>query len=188
MKTKMYLFMAAVCLTASTAFAQTDPKKAAQKENDKKFEGSMDKESEFAVMAADAGLFEVEAGNLAKMNATSERVKELANHMVMDHSKSNIELKQLASKKNITIPDRLSDKFQKKYDELSKLRGAEFDKEYAQQMVSDHKKVIELFEKEATKGKDTDLKNWAAGKLPTLKNHLSMAESTVESLKDTAKK
>jgi putative membrane protein len=187
MKTKIYLFMAAVCITASS-FAQTDPKKSAKKENEKKLEGSMEKESEFAVMAADGGMLEVQAGKLAQSNASSDKVKDLANHMVMDHTQANQELKQLASKKNITLPSQLSDKAQKKYDELSKLQGTEFDKEYAKQMVSDHKKDIELFEKEAEKGKDTELKNWAASKQPTLKHHLSMAESTVDALKDTVQK
>ncbi|MGQ0827828.1 MAG: DUF4142 domain-containing protein [Bacteroidota bacterium] len=187
MKTKMYLLMYAALFTTATIFAQAD-KKAAKKENEKKLEGSIEKESGFAVMAADAGMFEVQAGNLAKANATSEKVKELANHMVTDHTKANNELKQLASKKNITLPTVLSDKMQKMYDELSKLAGSEFDKEYAKQMVSSHKKVIELFEKEADKGKDAELKSWAAEKLPTLKHHLSMSESTLDALKDTAKK
>jgi putative membrane protein len=49
-------------------------------------------------------------------------------------------------------------------------------------MVKDHKKDIDLFEREANNGEDADLKSWASGKLPTLKHHLEMAEKMQSAL------
>jgi putative membrane protein len=181
MKTsKLKMIVAACVLTTSLSvptFAQKDAKKTAEKENDKKFEDSkMEKDVDFVVDAANDGMYEVQVGELANTNATSEKVKQLAERMVKDHSKANEELKMVAAKKNITLPAKLSDKRQKDFDELTKLKGADFDKKYAKAMVSDHKDAIDLFQKEADKGMDGELKAWAAGKIPTLKQHLSMAE------------
>jgi putative membrane protein len=64
---------------------------------------------------------------------------------------------------------------QKVMDKLSKLSGADFDREYMKHMVEDHVKDVALFEKEAKNGKDADLKAWAEKTLPTLKEHLQMA-------------
>jgi putative membrane protein len=54
--------------------------------------------------------------------------------------------------------------------------GADFDKAFAEDMVSDHKKAVAAFEKAANNSKDPDVKAFAAKTLPTLKMHLSMAE------------
>jgi putative membrane protein len=166
------------------SLAQQDSKKEAKKENDKKFEDTQkNKDADFVVDAANDGTYEVQVAELAKRNASSDKVKDLAAHMIQDHSKANEELKALAAKKNITIPSKLSDKRQKDFDDLTKLKGAEFDKKYTKGMVNDHKDAIDLFQKEADKGMDGELKAWAAGKITTLKKHLSMSEQARDFVK-----
>ncbi|HEX8516494.1 MAG TPA: DUF4142 domain-containing protein [Bacteroidia bacterium] len=186
MKTNKVNLIAAAFMCMSVVstgmFAQTD-KKTAEKQNDKKLDNKMENDAEFAVEAANDGMFEVQAAQLAKTNAASAKVKELADHMVTDHSKANEELKSVAAKKGITLPTKLADKQQKDFDELTKLKGADFDKEYTQKMVKYHKDAIDLFQKEADKGHDGELKGWASTKLPVLKHHLSMAESTRDAVK-----
>jgi putative membrane protein len=134
------------------------------------------------VSAADAGLMEVQLATLALSKATSGKVKEFAQMMLDDHTKANEELKALAQKKNITLPTSLSDKHQKKYTKMSEKTGADFDKEYCDLMVKDHKDVVEMFKKAQENSKDPDLKAWASEKLPTLEHHLSMAERMKESV------
>jgi putative membrane protein len=194
MKTKNIMaaaFMLCAMATVPT-FAQKDnkdSKKQAEKQNDKKFEDTkLDKDADFVVAAADAGMFEVQAAALAKTNASDPKVKELAQHMTADHSKANEELKSLAAKKNMTLPTKLSNKMQDKFDKLTKLKGQEFDEEYAEMMVSDHKDVIDMFEKEAEKGMDGELKAWAAAKVSTLKHHLEMSKETEKVVDDNKDK
>jgi putative membrane protein len=57
------------------------------------------------------------------------------------------------------------------------LTGADFDREYGKMMLSDHRKDVSEFEKQSTRGTDADLKAFASKTLPTLKEHLQMAES-----------
>ncbi len=181
--------LALICVfsTASftATFAQTDSKdakKEAKKTNDTKMDNKKI-DATYVVNASDDGMFEVQAAQLAKTNASSEKVKELANMMATDHAKANAELKSTAAKKSITVAAKLGANNQKKFDKLTKLKGAEFDKEYADMMVTAHKNAIDLFQKEADNGTDADLKAWAAGKIATLKHHLEMAQSTYDAVK-----
>jgi len=73
---------------------------------------------------------------------------------------------------------------QKKYDDLAKLTGEKFDKEYLGNIIDAHKKAIKLFEKESKSGDDSELKSFATNTLPTLKHHLDMAESVQREVKN----
>lgn len=143
----------------------------------------MSADSNFATKAAQGGIAEVKLGELAKEKASNSDVKAFGQQMIDDHGKANDELKQLASSKGMTIPSDMDAKDQAKYDKLSKMSGAEFDKAYMQDMVSDHKTDVSEFRRESEHGTDPDLKAWAAKTLPTMEHHLQIAESTNAKLK-----
>ena len=147
-------------------------------------ESSMPKEARtFVHEAAIGGMTEVKLGNLAQQQASNAQVKQFGARMVKDHSKANDELKQLASRKGIEVPADLDSKHQKDVDQLQKKQGAEFDRAYMDHMVKDHKKDVSDFKKEANSGKDPDIKAFAAKTLPTLEEHLQIAESTQAAVK-----
>jgi len=133
-------------------------------------------DADFATAAADGGMMEVALGKLAVDKGVSPSIKKLGAMMVKDHAKANDELKAAAAAKNITLPALMSEKCQKKLSDLSEKKGVDFDKAYADLMVSDHKEDIDEFKKEADKGMDAQLSTWAKGKLPILEHHLMMAE------------
>ncbi len=64
---------------------------------------------EFVKEAATGGMMEVELGKIAQEKGKSQQVKDFGKMMVDDHSKANADLKDLASKKNIEVPDSLTD-------------------------------------------------------------------------------
>jgi putative membrane protein len=138
----------------------------------------MGSDQTFVTKAAHGGMAEVKLGTLATQKASNADVKAFGQQMVDDHSKANDELKQLASTKGITLPTDMDAKEQAKYDRLSKLSGAEFDRAYMKEMVSDHRTDVSEFRRESQSGTDPDVKAWAAKTLPTLEQHLQMAEST----------
>lgn len=132
--------------------------------------------AEFMVKAASGGLMEVELGKMAQQKASNPDVKAFGTQMVQDHGKANEELKTLAAAKNITIPPTPGEDHQKHIDELGKLTGAEFDKQYMDMMVKDHQEDIELFENTTNEETDAEVKAFAQKTLPTLKMHLEMAQ------------
>lgn len=132
----------------------------------------------FMMKAAQGGMAEVQLGQLAQSKASSQAVKDFGQRMVDDHSKANDELKSLASQKGVTLPSDLDAKDKQMQNRLSSMSGAGFDKAYMRDMVNDHKKDVAEFQKEANSAQDPDVKAWAAKTLPTLQQHLSMAQST----------
>lgn len=135
--------------------------------------GNLSKDDQqFVQKAAQGGMMEVRLGEVASQKAMSPQVKELGSMMVKDHSKANNELKDLAGKKGFALSTELESKHQSTVDRLGKLSGEEFDKAYVNEMVSAHKKDVDLFEKAAKSADDADLKAWAGKTLPTLQGHL----------------
>ena len=67
-------------------------------------------------------------------------------------------MKATASAKNITLPDSISQEHQDAITKLSQKSGKAFDKAFMEMMVDDHKKAIDLFEKESSNGNDSTLK------------------------------
>lgn len=185
-KTAIILFASASFLAACGDGNRNaeDSKEVAMETNEQKFDTTkIEDDAEFAVKAADGGMMEVELGRLAATNASSAQVKEFGNMMVKDHSGAGEELKGLATQKNITLPSALSDDKMKKVNDLREKRGAEFDKDYMSFMVDDHEEDIEEFQEQADNGKDAELKQWAAGKVPVLKHHLAEAKRIRDALK-----
>ena len=132
----------------------------------------------FVKEAATGGMAEVELGKLATDKASSGDVKKFGQRMVDDHGKANEELKTLAQNKNITLPTALDAKAKATVDRLSKLNGEAFDRAYMQEMLKDHRKDVNAFRTESTSGKDADVKAFASKTLPTLEEHLKLAQET----------
>jgi putative membrane protein len=135
---------------------------------------------EFATKAAQGGLKEVKFGELAQQQAARDVVKQFGQRMVDDHGKANDQLKQIAQNKGVELPQQLSDEDQEKYAELQQKSGAEFDQAYTDEMVSDHEKDIAEFQQYVDQGKDPDLTSFAGQTLPTLKEHLQLAQQAAE--------
>jgi putative membrane protein len=151
----------------------------------------------FAEKAAYAGNAEVKLGQLASERTQNPAVKEFAQMMVRDHSKAGNELKQAVKAHDVSPPAGLDPEHQQLYDRLSRLRGAEFDREYMKAMVDGHKKVRSMLEgrtkahlgpmdrnratgTSGTAGSstqlDTAVNQWASKSLPRVEEHLQKAE------------
>ena len=119
----------------------------------------------------------MELGKLATEKAASPEVKQFGQRMVDDHGKANDQLKQVASQKGITVPEKLNAKDAATKARLEKLSGKAFDRAYMQDMVADHTKDVSEFRTESKTAKDPDVKSFASQTLPTLKDHLKEAKS-----------
>lgn len=133
-------------------------------------------DDDFVEDASAKGVAEVEAGKLAEEKGSSADVKSFANMMIKDHTAASAKLKAIADKKNLEVSDsaELVDKAKSMILELRSSKS--FDQAYANNQVKAHQATIELFEKEASDGKDADLKAFAVETLPKLKDHLAHAQ------------
>jgi putative membrane protein len=127
--------------------------------------------------AARGSAAEVELGQLAEQRATSPAVRSFGRMMVDDHQRAADALRDLASRKGMTLPTEPGLEQKALEMRLRHLHGARFDRAYVQAMVNDHRKVADAFAKEARgSGGDPDVKSWADHTLPTIRQHLRHAE------------
>jgi putative membrane protein len=137
----------------------------------------------FYKKAAEAGLSEVDLGNLAQQKSSDQQVKDFGAMMVKDHSAANEKLQSLASSKNISLPTKPSIAQMATKAKLDVLSGHTFDKSYVKSQVKAHQETIALLNKEINSGKDADAKAFAQSILPTVRSHLKAARALESQMK-----
>ena len=174
----------ALVFGAGPAFAQYDSAPETQTPNSANEKSTAD--ATFAQKAAEGGMAEVKLGQLAEQKGTNPAVRDFAKRMVQDHSKSETDLQNTASRENMALPTGIDKDDQATYDRLSKLSGDAFDRAYAHDMVKDHTKDVADFQKEVKDGHDEAIKNYAAQTVPTLESHLEMARRMEQTVTQSA--
>jgi len=130
---------------------------------------------DFVTKVAISDMFEIQSSKLAAKKG-NENIRAFAQQMVTDHTKTSKELKGLVGKAKAKLPSRLDAEHQKKFAQLQKLGGDQFDSTYASMQVQAHEEAVKLFEAYSSNGDDAQLKSWAGKTLPTLKEHLQHAK------------
>lgn len=141
------------------------------------------------IEAAKGGMEEIELGRLAVERGSTNEVRQFGQRMVDEHTKANEELKGMYSEEQIELPKELTAKQKADVARFTRLSGAAFDRAYIKEAgVSDHIKAEKLFQNEATRGVDKDLKEFAARTLPTIREHLRMAREINSAMTTAAAK
>jgi putative membrane protein len=130
----------------------------------------------FAKRATVNGMIDVEMGKLAAEKGSSSEVKQFGQKMADERAKSNDQLKEIASRESIAIPDALTAKQRSHIDKLSKLSGEEFDQAYLKDQVKSQGNDVREYQMEAEDGSDAGVKNFAAQTLPSLQENLKTAK------------
>ncbi|HEX4765664.1 MAG TPA: DUF4142 domain-containing protein [Lichenihabitans sp.] len=123
---------------------------------------------------------EIMLGQLAQQKGGSDKVKSFGQMLVDDHTKAKQEASDVAGKLGVQPPTDPTQEAKDENTKLSKMSGADFDKEFAAYMVKDHLKDIAEFQDEAKA--DQGPAGQLAGKtVPTLQKHLQVAQSLTAS-------
>jgi putative membrane protein len=126
---------------------------------------------------------ELKISELAEKQATNPMVREFAAEVVKDHQKFADELSTHAKNHRVATSTELSKDGQAEVDRLSKLQGAEFDKEYIAQVIKDHEKAIEFCQGQVNNGTAPELKKCSQERLTILNEHLNRAKEIAKSIK-----
>jgi len=135
-----------------------------------------DQDRDFVRDASVGGKAEIALGKVAAQKASDPEVKDFGRRMVADHTKADNQLAAIARKDRISIPPSSDQKRQADYAWLDRQRGPAFDRLYMRMMVDDHRKTVQLFQRE-TSSDNPDLKQFASETLPVLQQHLNMAQA-----------
>jgi putative membrane protein len=132
------------------------------------------------------GSREIQLGQLAEKHAASADVKQFASMMVQDHTRAGNKLEEVARRENVQADDS-NKNTRDDIERLSKLSGTEFDKEYMNLMVKDHKDAVDALQDQAQNADNTEVKTWAAETLPRMKRHLEEAQQIEQQLNNAEK-
>lgn len=133
---------------------------------------------DFVTEAAQSDMFEIQS-NEAALNSDNAPIKSFAQKMIADHNKTTAELKAAVGAGGIqaTLPTAMSSSQQSMLTKLHGLHGTDFDSQYDTDQVIGHKDAVSLYQRYSEGGDNAKLKSWATTTLPTLQQHLEMAQN-----------
>ena len=168
------VILASVLLSASPAFAQTDPSQVGAVNATP---GAMTGE-DFAETAMSSDLYEIEAGQLASHKAESQAVRDFGQQMIAAHTESTRRLKSVTDSlimgRRVTPPPTLDPRHAELYNRLQQANGEDFDQLYVRQQVRAHREALAVMEGYASNGREPKLARFATRMIPIIREHLSM--------------
>ncbi|MES1224649.1 MAG: DUF4142 domain-containing protein [Bacteroidota bacterium] len=139
-------------------------------------------DADFLVKAIEGGMMEIDLGNIAKMKSQNKRVQNFGKMMVADHGDADAKIKDLAQVRTVTLPTMTGDDKSKMIRDMNEKKAKDFDKDYIDAMVKDHKEDIKEFESASDKVQDTEIRAFILNTLPVLRKHLDSCEAIQQSL------
>lgn len=141
----------------------------------------------FISSTAEANLAEIDIAKMVGQKSTDPAVKDFANRMVTDHTQASQKLASVAEMDGIKLPSEASMTQRNEKSELEKLSGTQLDDAYVRNELQGHKETISAFENEIEHGHNQEAKNYAEQTLPTLQDHIRVAENVAGKLGLTGK-
>ena len=130
----------------------------------------------FAMTAAASDQFEIQSAQVALQKSRNPAVKRFAQHMIDDHTKTAQLLMAMAQAKGMPIQPTLNADEQTMLTGLQNAQARAFDGLYWRDAVTSHQAAVAAFQGEANDGYNADIKSFAQQNLPTVQQHLAMAQ------------
>lgn len=143
-----YCLVAVIGLTVTAALAETQGTKAA-KADEMFIKEAMEGDLAEVNMGKPEGADQPSRMEAAQEKAQSEGVKSFGKMLEQDHGEHSQKVQSKAQELGVTPPKEPNATQKAMYDRLSKLSGEKFDDLFVKEMVTDHKKDIGKYEKEA---------------------------------------
>ena len=179
---RLYSILIVALSIAACNNGNKEPDKVAEEKNDAKFNGPDEKDAKALTDAYGASVFEKALSDSIKNWSTDKEIRALADSMAIAHNIINEQIKDLAGKKTISLPVMLTSEQEEKITRMKNKTQGDLSKDYVGGLIAAHKEAISMFEKEASDGKDVDIKTWFQNSLPVLRSHLDMATMCKEKL------
>ncbi len=140
-------------------------------------------DKQFMIMAAKTNMTEAHEGQMAETQANRADVKAFAKTLVQDHTEAYWQIKELAAKTGVMIPNGINTAKDAEIGSLVRLKGDAFDRQFTRDEITDHQHALAAFQREAKQGHDPAVKDYAAKMIPVLERHLHLAEDCAKPTK-----
>jgi putative membrane protein len=142
-------------------------------------------EQDFMMKTAQGQKGEIEMARVALNKSTNQDVKDYATMIERDHNNSLKALAELMQDKNVSQPKTLTVEAQQAMSSMNGLTGPEFDREFANMMVSEHQRILEMFRAQQASAQNIEVKDYVEAMIPTLEMHLDKAQRLQSKLFNT---
>lgn len=136
----------------------------------------------FVQKCANCNEAEVQLGQLGKKKAASKEVRDFAEMLINDHDKARKDLLEHFKNLKIGVVATPEKEHKDLYDRLSKLEGAEFDREFMKAQVDFHNQAVQMLKAHA-KSDNAQIREWAQRSTKTVEDHLKRAQEIEKNLK-----
>jgi len=131
---------------------------------------------------AQEDMSEINLAKLATEKSTNPQVQSYANSILDNDPTLGQEAKIIAAQKKVTVPYIVNTEQKARFDRLSELAGADFDKAYMQYEAQKQQQDLQLVQQAANAAQDQDVKNYAMNETPIVLKAAQTAKAIVSSL------
>lgn len=140
------------------------------------------KASSFIKEASEGNQGEIAFAQLAQQKSQNPEIKSLAEMIQNDHQQSQQKLQAIAQAHGVTLNEGLTWSQKREQGKLEKLSGADFDQQYAKNMLEDHVNDLNSFQKAANKIQESDVKQFVEENIPVMQKHLEHAKMAAKAV------
>jgi len=134
----------------------------------------------FLAIAAQADMTIVHISKMAQDHAVSSKLKDFANTLVQEHSSDYQQVAELAADAGEAVPKGIDRQNDRVIAELDRSKGKTFDHAFLVRQLTEHEKLVSMFEREAKHGSNPAVKAYASKALPTIERHLHDAQDLLK--------
>lgn len=134
----------------------------------------------FITAAAQVDVYEIGSSRLAVERAESQEVRDFAQRLIDDHTNTTQQLIAIAEELGVTPETETTAMNQLMLNHLQTLEGAAFEHAYLEQQVLAHEAAVGTFTIASDAVEDQALRDFVAENLPSLQEHLQMAQQMMQ--------
>jgi predicted outer membrane protein len=125
-----------------------------------------------------AGLWEGPVGQMAQTHASSPVVKDVGAHLKVEHTALDVQVRAVAAKLGMALPDEPNPDQQAWMAELDGLRGSAFDQRFVERLRMAHGKVFEVIAQIRAGTQNTLVRSFSNTAVKIVSRHMAYLEST----------
>jgi putative membrane protein len=147
------------------------------KHNRPKQDQAKQQDKQFLRAVAIADMTEAHLGEMAQSNASKAPVKDFGQTIAKDETQDYEQLTVLANKSGDTIPKGIDARRNPAIRTLMQAKGDNFDRDFLRDEIADQRRIIAVFQREAARGENADIKAWAGKVVAERQQELQKAQS-----------
>lgn len=141
--------------------------------------------NEFLLQVMEDSLAEMELCMLALENSSNEEVKAFAQAMLDEHGQLGQRIEKMARQMQVEFPKKIRKEHASLIQQMSKLKGSEFDQKFMEQNLRYHENDLKVFEHYAAQKDSAEVTLLAQAGARLFGRHLKMVRDLAQNMKKT---